>query len=244
LVQPEIAKFGRVCTYDRAGLGWSDVGPEPRSSQQFASELHTLLEKADEGPPYILVAHSYGGHTIRIYTQAHPEEVFGMVLVDARLPTDEIPDGSMSSGELKLWEFLARCGFFRLMGKQVMSVMAPTLLEKIPDYPIPIVWAPKLFENNRLQNEISAESDKQVRETGPFGDLPLSVIVPEIPDMFSHLPPEEMAAAEALTRTGQRELTNLSTNSQFLIAEGSEHNIHVENPDIIIDVVREMMGEY
>jgi pimeloyl-ACP methyl ester carboxylesterase len=242
LVQPEIAKFARACTYDRAGLGWSEVGLEPRSSQQYAFELHTLLEKAGEGPPYILVAHSYGGHTVRIYTQEHPEEVVGMVLVDARLPTDEIPTASMSSGALKLWEFLARCGFFRLAGKQAASVMAPAILENIPDYPIPIMWAPKFFENSRLQSEKTAESDKQVRETGPFGDLPLAVIVPEIPDMVSGLPPDEMAAAEALTQAGQRELANLSTNSQFLIAEGSGHNIPVENPDIIIDVVREIMS--
>jgi pimeloyl-ACP methyl ester carboxylesterase len=243
LVQPEIARFARVCSYDRAGLGWSDLGPEPRSSMQYAAELHTLLETAGEAPPYILVAHSYGGHTVRLYSQAHPEDVTGMVLVDTRHPSIMIPTNPMSARQMRLWEFLAQVGFLRLIGKQALASQAPAILENISDYPVPIFWTPKFFKTNRLQEGTTAESDRLVAETGPFGDLPLIVIAHQIPSIFSHLPPDEMEAARAQFLIGQKDLTNLSTNSQFQIAEGSGHNIPIENPAIILAAVREMMEE-
>ena len=82
-VQPEIAKFSRVCSYDRAGYGGSDAGPMPRSSAQIAAELHTLLENAGEKPPYILVGHSIGGIIARFFERKYPDETKGLVLVDA-----------------------------------------------------------------------------------------------------------------------------------------------------------------
>lgn len=243
LVQPEITKFTRVCTYDRAGLGWSDPGPEPRSSQQYTTELHTLLDKAVEEPPYVLVAHSYGGHTVRIYTEEHPEDVVGMILVDARHPTIMIPGGEMSAGQMKLWEFFAHCGFFRLVGKQAWEAQTPSMA-KISNYPYPILLTPQYFETGHLESMVTLESDKQAAETGPFGDLPLIVISHEIPDLFASLPPGEKEAAEEIWQTGQMDLTDLSTNTQFFIAEGSGHNISVENPGIIIEAVRSMIDEY
>jgi pimeloyl-ACP methyl ester carboxylesterase len=83
MVQPEVAKFARVCSYDRAGYGWSDSGPEPRSSLQIAYELKQLLEASGEKGPYVLVGHSMGGYDIRVYTGLYPNDVAGMVLVDA-----------------------------------------------------------------------------------------------------------------------------------------------------------------
>jgi len=83
-VQPHIATSTRVCAYDRAGLGWSDPGPTPRSPQQSASELHALLTKGGVEGPYVLVAHSISGKTARLFASQHPDEVAGMVLVDAR----------------------------------------------------------------------------------------------------------------------------------------------------------------
>jgi len=83
LVQPEIAKITRVCSYDRAGLGRSDPGPEPRTSLQVVEELHTLLQNAGIEGPYVLVGHSLGGMYMRLFADVYPEEVVGMVLVDS-----------------------------------------------------------------------------------------------------------------------------------------------------------------
>ena len=84
LVPAEIAKFTRVCTYARAGLGWSDPNPRiSRTSQQSVDELHLLLTKAGINPPYLLVGHSLGGVTMRLYASQYPEDVVGLVLVDS-----------------------------------------------------------------------------------------------------------------------------------------------------------------
>ena len=86
-VQQQLAKTTRVCAYDRAGLGWSEAGPEPRDARQISSELHTLLNgAADTEGPYVLVGHSYGGLYARMYAARYPDQVAGVVLVDSSHP--------------------------------------------------------------------------------------------------------------------------------------------------------------
>jgi pimeloyl-ACP methyl ester carboxylesterase len=82
-VAPEVAKFTEVVTYNRAGLGGSDVGPVPRTSQQNVDELQKLLKNAGVHGPYVLVGHSFGGFNIRLYASQHPDDVVGIVLVDS-----------------------------------------------------------------------------------------------------------------------------------------------------------------
>jgi pimeloyl-ACP methyl ester carboxylesterase len=241
LVQPEIAKFARICTYDRAGLGWSDPGPAPRSSQGYADEMGALLEKAGEEPPYLLVAHSLGGHTVRIYTDEHPEDVVGLVLVDARPPTVAFPSRPMGARQLMMWEFLARCGFFRLIGQQMVKSETPTMAEAIPDYPVPIAFDAEYFRTTRIQDLTIPESDQRTAETGPFGDLPLVVIARDYDFVIPFLTAEEAKAAEETWRAAQEDMVNLSTNNQFFVAEGSGHNIPIDNPEIIVNAVKEML---
>ena len=84
-VQPRVAEFARVCSYDRSGIGWSESGREPRTSQRIVRELHTLLSDAGEEAPYVLVGHSFGGANVQLYAAEYPDEVAGMVLVDSAL---------------------------------------------------------------------------------------------------------------------------------------------------------------
>ena len=88
-VQPQIAKFTRVCSYDRAGLGFSYYTRHPSTSKHFAQELHTLLHNAGIPPPYVLVGHSMGGFTVRLYASLYRSEVAGMVLVDSSHPEQQ-----------------------------------------------------------------------------------------------------------------------------------------------------------
>src|SRR5207248_6813555 len=83
LVQPSVARFTRICTYDRAGSAWSEPGPNPRTFQQITTELHTALRNAKIKAPYVLVGQSYGGFPARAFARYYPKEVVGMVLVDA-----------------------------------------------------------------------------------------------------------------------------------------------------------------
>src|SRR4051794_18941926 len=83
LVQPLVAQFARVCSYDRAGAGWSDLGPRPRTLHQQVWELHALLDKAGEKAPFVLVGHSYGGWLARLFAETYTADVSGLVLVES-----------------------------------------------------------------------------------------------------------------------------------------------------------------
>src|SRR4051812_24508546 len=85
-VQPEAAKTTRVCTYDRAGMGYSDAGPLPRTADHFARELHTLLQQAGVQGPYVLVGHSFGGAPVRVFAHTYAADVAGVVLIDSMNP--------------------------------------------------------------------------------------------------------------------------------------------------------------
>jgi pimeloyl-ACP methyl ester carboxylesterase len=90
-LQRELARRYRVVSYDRAGLGWSDLGPMPRTADRIVDELHAMLERAAIPPPYVLVGHSFGGLTMPLFAARFPEEVAGMVLVDPVAPAEWNP---------------------------------------------------------------------------------------------------------------------------------------------------------
>src|SRR4030042_3362183 len=83
LVQPEVARFTRICSYDRAGYRWSESSPHPRTATTMVEELHMLLVNAKVEGPYVLVGHSLGGMLMRVYAHNYTDEVIGLVLVDS-----------------------------------------------------------------------------------------------------------------------------------------------------------------
>jgi pimeloyl-ACP methyl ester carboxylesterase len=101
LVQPELGRTTRVCAYDRAGMGWSDPGPQQRTPRQIADELHTLLTNAGIAEPYVLVGHSLAGKNVRLFALQHPDQVAGMVLVDAR---SEYVDANTAPAEVQAFQ--------------------------------------------------------------------------------------------------------------------------------------------
>jgi len=120
LVQPHVAKFARAVSYDRAGHGWSDPAPEPRTAQQIAHELRTLLDATGVPGPYVLVGHSFGGYVNRAFAHLYRNEVVGMVLVDSVHPAEwENPTPEqlrmIEVGLRYAWiaAWLARLGFVR-----------------------------------------------------------------------------------------------------------------------------------
>jgi pimeloyl-ACP methyl ester carboxylesterase len=89
MVQPGVAKFAHVCSYDRAGYGWSETGPSPRTSVRIAKELRALLDASGEKGPFVMVGHSFGGYNVRVFTATYPYDVAGAVLVDAEHGDEE-----------------------------------------------------------------------------------------------------------------------------------------------------------
>jgi pimeloyl-ACP methyl ester carboxylesterase len=115
LVQPGVAKFARVCSYDRGGMGWSDPGAQPRTSQQIVEELHALLNNAEVEGPYVLVGHSFGGTNVQLYASQYPDEVAGMVLVDSATEDEMLETLTEELQGSPGWnKFLATIGVTRL----------------------------------------------------------------------------------------------------------------------------------
>jgi pimeloyl-ACP methyl ester carboxylesterase len=180
-VQPEIAKTTRVCAYDRAGQGWSDSGPKPRDALHGAHELHALLEAAEIPGPYILVGHSLGGLTVRMFADQYPDEVVGMVLIEATNP-DSWKRLGMAEGigvdgtQLAIGAFLARFGIFRLGLLQAFS-MDPDLPEQQRLELQAFFNSVKSFETARDVNASFSVALDQVRRTGSFGAKPLAILL-------------------------------------------------------------------
>jgi pimeloyl-ACP methyl ester carboxylesterase len=127
-LQRQLADSFRVVSYDRAGLGWSDLGPMPRTADQIVTELHELLKRADISPPYLLVGHSFGGLTMPLFARRFPNEVAGMVLVDPVVPAEWNPPSEHDRKLIRVGAkvcrraaMLARVGIIRFVAMLLTS---------------------------------------------------------------------------------------------------------------------------
>jgi pimeloyl-ACP methyl ester carboxylesterase len=221
-VQPELAKTTLVCAYDRAGLGWSDRGPEPRDAQHHAAELHTLLTAAAIPGPYVLVGHSWGGLVVRAYADRHPDQVAGMVLIEASDPDAwrrlGKPEGvGVDHKMLVVAPYLARIGAFR------SGLIASYTTD--PDLPSPqreqlqaFFYTVKSLQTIRDVDSAFPAALEQVRHTGEIGSRPLAVVLGSEGDgSVSQL--RDLFAAQA----------RLSSNSVIRVVDGATHAGLVDN---------------
>ena len=253
LVQGEVARFTSACSYDRAGFGWSDSGPSPRTSGQIVTELHTLLAKAEIKKPYILVGASFGGHTARLFAKNYPDEVAGIVLLDARHEAinSKMPPAwkKMETAGKGMYQFMllaSRVGALNLLGKIMGEKAAPPIVMKLPPeirttY-LEVGFQPKYFQANLDELAASAESDKQLSATGSLGNIPLTVIRHGIPDLFASMPAEQAVQAEKIWQELQTDLSKLSSNSQLIVAEKSGHGIQIDQPSLVVEAIRQIVN--
>lgn len=218
LVQPEVAKLSRVCSYDRAGLGQSAPAPVPRTSADVVADLHRLLESAGESAPYLLVGHSFGGLHTRLFAATYPDEVSGMILVDAvhedwwRRGAALLP--AKVNGESPLFDELRR--YFESEGGTP--------------------------HENGEGIDIAA-SAAQVRGGGGFANKPLIVLVAGIPDVLPAGLPEElqMTLSRLLQAELPAELVKLSTNSIKVEVPNSGHDIQRQHPDVVVAAIKPLV---
>lgn len=236
-VQLEIARFTRVCSYDRGGYGWSDPRPRPRTPDVMAEELHILLQKAGEKPPYILVGHSMGGFDVLMYRHRYPEEVAGLVLLDASHPDDPVPFRWPDKLWLRFLQFTAPLGLPRWRG---WCAQGP---DEIRRQMLAFSCLPRVFSTNYRQWAAFAESARQVRALPALDDLPLLVISRD-PDRQPDGPRDRVVpAVEQRLIASQKKLARLSSNSRFVIAKGSGHGIAQQRPDLVIEEIRKLVEE-
>lgn len=250
-IQPEIAKVTRACWYDRAGEGWSDPGPFPRTSEAMARDLHALLHAAGVAAPYVLVGHSLGGMNVRIYNSLYPADVAGAVFVDAAHEdeTRRAPEFMLGrKAPQYLWRPIwtvaqaARVtGIIRLMSPP-MTLPADPAQRTREQIITALRQQPKSVAN---QADASApESERQAERAGGFGDRPVMVLTrgsARLPPNPSDADREWIAYEHVWRHEIQPKLARLSTRGEQIIIENSGHRIHEEAPDAVIGAVRQIL---
>ena len=238
-VQPQIAKFARVCSYDRAGLGYSDSSSQPRTSKVIAGELHALLQAAGIAPPYVLVGHSMGGFDVRLYANLYRNEVAGMVLVDASHPDQE----NRFPPELKNMEgsWVREAEFL----EYAMPLGIPRLLGLCDDDAVQRAAECNFHTAAESMAELKnfPESAAQTAATGSLGDLPLAVLSHDPDKPSSDLPADVAKPVNDAWQKMQQELSQLSTRGTQVIAKNSSHYIQMDRPDVVIDAVRRVVDQ-
>jgi pimeloyl-ACP methyl ester carboxylesterase len=228
-IQEQIAAFAHVCTYDRAGYLWSEPVHRARSVRDRSEELYLLLKAAGVPGPYLLVAHSYGGLIVRDFALTHPEATAGLVLVDT-------PD------ELSLCEAPVQVLYARMrISMKVLGAASrfglPRLLRRIPAVR-QALWFVR-------PDEYAAAADD-------LASLKKLDCLSPVPGQLEHLPvvilthgqpfPGPFAVLESNWMAAQHRLAAISGRTTLITAEDSNHMLHLEQPNLVVDVVRKMHG--
>jgi len=219
-VQSDVARFTRVCSYDRAGMGYSDPGPSPRTARRIASELAKLLDRSGIAGPVVLVGASIAGFNVRVFASDHPERAAGLVLVDAshEADTHEVPPMA------RFVPLLSTVGVLRLFG-----VSFGGRIESLP----PSVQRYALATRFRAAGYQAAadeiihirESVSEVRSSRRKLTIPVVVVT-------------GARGADENWRHLQQDLTSLSERGCLMIARQSGHVVSVDQPQAVVDAIR------
>ena len=255
-IQATVSRFASTASYDRCGLGWSSPSRTARTPTNIATELHQLLAGAGIKPPYILVGHSFGGLVMRRFALNYPEEVSSIVLVDPMRCEEWPPMNPGKQAEIdrgkKLFRFaipIARVGLARLAVTSLFlrsGVAAQRLagaagdggthvldrvkneVGKMPREVWPIIaahWSrPNNFAGMRSHVEAVPDTVREMQNAGPILKIPVLVLTPEKSTPLSD---------DCLAQIGCR--------VRQVIAPKSAHWIHLDQPDLVIDSIREMV---
>lgn len=253
LVQREVEKFARVCSYDRAGYGLSDSSPNPRTSKSMAEELHSLLKKSKIDGPYLLVGNSLGGINIMTFAALYPNDVYGLILADSSHPDQYDLLASIPSPKQSMRNKVIQ--FFRDHSTYIDYLFDRYETNKRPK--------PKLFLEDEWQKQLSLKrSYKYFNATSAelklfndsllalkkmnlnINDKPLVIITAGKIYEPPGGDPEYIKAYNELQQKWillQKQFTKLSTNCKHIIAENSGHLIPEDEPEIIIKTIKEII---
>lgn len=253
-VQPEVARFTRVCSYDRAGMGFSDRGPFPRDARRLTADLWELLSRSGEPGPYVMVGHSLTGQTIRLFVSIHLQDVAGAVLVDPAIDHMEqrLAKAPPSVGELvnSGKHSSDRC---------MRTIAAGATLEekykacggpppKMPGYPDQLneVLARMYLDTNFARTGLSeAESMNGVNASQidagqrPYGDLPLVVLTAA--RRVGAGTPEQQQGLQDVWLAAHHDIARLSSMGRDVTVEGADHFIQLGRPETVVEAVREVV---
>ncbi len=256
-VQPEVAKFARVCAYDRAGLGWSERGPKPRTIAVITDELAALLAGAGVAPPYVLVGNSIGGMYARTYAHRHPDQVVGMVLVDAtheeqtmRFPASlqrvQRQSQKMMVFGMRLFAKLNAIGLLALLAERGNIKWPTPLPANVREAYVGLACSgAKSFE--AIADETAAAEGNMAAvaaaRIATLGDIPLVVLSAGLSPISagSGISASDVEQFKVLAPQLQAELAALSPRGRQSVAEKSGHYIQVDQPELVVAAIRDVV---
>lgn len=245
-VQPEASKAMRVCSYDRAGTGWSESQPSVQDAINISEQLHLLLKAADEKPPFLLVSASVAGFYGRVYVDRYPAEVAGLVFVDSSTPEQivEIPGSAYSPALIRqkhrevMFEWWKEATGWSLLKGDCKPEVEPGL-ESYAN----LAWAemcrPSYAVSWRGEADQFWTSAEEASRARCCNKLPLVVISQDPNDPRSSQAPSIRPIWNSL----QERLKTLSPNSRRVIARSSGHAIMIDRPDVVIRAIEEICAE-
>ena len=247
-VQPQLSQDTRVCSYDRAGHGWSDPRPGPRDADHVVGELHDLLDQAGAERPLVLVGHSAGGLYARAYAYRFPTEVSAVALLDASSPEQlNVLPGWRAMYEQNRrhhharlrWEKLrVWSGWERLMGRCRVDD-AGEAPEIVGQYAA-MMCRPAFVGGEESEYAYFEETSRQAARLVSFGTVPL-LILSRDPAAEEGSPPETMARERAWDHEQER-MKALSPRSWRVIARGSGHAVHHDRLELVVSELRLLVG--
>jgi pimeloyl-ACP methyl ester carboxylesterase len=249
LVQPEVAKFTRICSYDRTGLGWSENGPVEDPVQV----LHVLLRNAGVAGPYAMVGHSYGSGLVRRFAFRFPCEVKGMVLTASSYPDEEVQRIAVrrvgSGLYFKIYDWSTRLGLMRITSERYLPEMLHVYFGLLRQY-LPLKAAEceiSFLHQIRHVHSFIIESrrptpEEEIEDVAAckrgFANMPLVVLSEKWIYSATASEPEKEEARREDER--QTRLARLSSRGQKIDLE-SGHLIPLENPSAVVDAVRQVV---
>ncbi len=237
-ITAELAKYARVCTYDRSGYLWSPWLGRPRSILERTEDLHAVLKRAGVPGPYVFAPLSYGGLIISQYVRRYPDEVAGIAFIDAPDEPVVFNKGYLKSvGGIRAvfgtFGLAARFGILRLrnfMFGDPIAGLSPKDMTALKA----LTARPSLYATIADDFGSIPAAPEEIRiplPPGSLGDKPIIALTHGIPF------PPAYAALENGWREGQERLVKLSSNSRLVVAEKSNHMIPLEQPDAVVDAI-------
>ena len=247
-VQHRLSQLTRVCSYDRAGHGWSEPRSGPHDAETIARELHALLNQAGEKEPFVLLGHSAGGLYIREYARQFPSEVAGAVMIDSSSPRqiDELPGwrqdweaDKRNAPRQLLWERLrVWSGWERLTGN-CSNTPSPEVAYLAGQYNAEMC-RPGYVGGDDNELPYYEASFKQADRLKSFGHIPLLVISADSSLRTEGMTADDIAGRSVWDRE-QEQLKSLSPQSWRVIARGAGHAVHHARPDLVVSEITRLI---